>query len=420
MAEYSIAILRFIFLASGPVTYALGKNYNVLNNCQGSPVDFVPDLVKGRATISLPISLLDLQLSVEMKYVERDGIAVLQLSPVLRDERKCVDYPTGNRKLCYEKSEVHWGRTNEEGSDHSVGGYNYPMEVQHYFHRTNSTHSLIPVAVGVLFQEMSNDSLPHRPSDTSEGAFSEIHEKYPSFMEEKKRLTLGLARLLPSQIEEKPFYHYRGPVTGQCGPEIDWIVFEDPLEVVPSFLSFLGLLNGKDNLNHHFPPVSRNACYLYSHYSEETDRDDCGFNEAVARTVTSGNKPGNSPDSFQGKSVNASSDLATVETDKAGVLSSKFGGHATSQFDSVSTHSFDSRTVIAKIENVGIIPKETTPLLPQSAEFGGGITFEETPHPILPIASSTESAQPPRTEVKSTVNERHVLQMKLFIPLRRY
>ncbi|XP_066972103.1 uncharacterized protein [Macrobrachium rosenbergii] len=255
-------------------------------------------------------------------------------------------------------------------------------------------------------------------------------------MDEKKRLTLDLARLLPSQMEEKPFYHYRGPVTGQCGPERDWIVFEDPLEVVPSFLSFLKVLNDKDNLNHHFPPVSRNACYLYSHYSEETDGLDCGFSEAVARTVTPGNKSGNSLDSLLGKSkqvresmaaVNtsdnapiptSSSDPTTVEADKDGVFSSKFGDYSTSpQFDSVSTYSLDSRTVMAKIENVGITPKDTTPLLSQSvsslpvstksAEIGeGGITFKETPHPTLPTASSTESAQQPhRTKVKSAVDE---------------
>ncbi|XP_068234274.1 uncharacterized protein [Palaemon carinicauda] len=123
MAPYIITVLQFIYIILARVIHTKGEHYDALNNCVASPVDFAPELVKGRATISLPSALLQLSVSVEMDYIERDGIAVLRLTPVIKDEKKCVDYPTGNMKLCYEFSEVHWGRTNEEGSDHSVGGY---------------------------------------------------------------------------------------------------------------------------------------------------------------------------------------------------------------------------------------------------------------------------------------------------------
>ncbi|XP_068233902.1 uncharacterized protein [Palaemon carinicauda] len=382
-----------------------------------------------------------------MDYIERDGIAVLRLTPVIKDEKKCVDYPTGNMKLCYEFSEVHWGRTNEEGSDHSVGGYNYPMEVQHYLHRTNLTHSLLPVAVGVMFKEMSDEDSPHLPS-ISEGAFAGIHEKYPSFMEDKVRLTLSLALLLPSPLEDEPFYHYRGPVTGECGTEREWIVFENPLEVFPSFLSFLKFLNEKDELNHHFPPVSRKACYLYSHYPEETEDNDCGFSEPIDR-MKSGNQPWKTFDNLMGKikhvrgsvtneNSSASVEFLTessgaefsfltessrpVETDLAGMITPVFVEPSMSlQVDSVSTQPLNIREIAASSGTGKIVLKEASPVThlqagSSSAVFlsestvtsTGEFRLKETPplsiNDVSSMLISSESAPFYETRVDSMVN----------------
>ncbi|KAK7085867.1 hypothetical protein SK128_022109, partial [Halocaridina rubra] len=106
-------------------------------------------MIGGRTTLSLPDTIRNLTITVAVGIEERDGIIVAHMGPVMADEKKCIKL-RDDTNLCYEYAEIHWGKFDAEGSDHIINGKSYPMEIQHYFHRTNSTNSITPLGIGVL------------------------------------------------------------------------------------------------------------------------------------------------------------------------------------------------------------------------------------------------------------------------------
>uniref|UniRef100_A0A6Q2YNK0 protein-tyrosine-phosphatase n=1 Tax=Esox lucius TaxID=8010 RepID=A0A6Q2YNK0_ESOLU len=118
-----------------------------------------------------------------------------------------------------EKLEFHWGQSNgSEGSEHSINGRRFPVEMQIYMYNSDDFDSLsaairqkrIIAAMSVFFQVRT--------------VFLSFHRK--TFLE-----PFVLRDLLPSSLGS--YYRYTGSLTTPpCSKVVEWIVFNRPVFIL--------------------------------------------------------------------------------------------------------------------------------------------------------------------------------------------
>uniref|UniRef100_A0A8C7HYH6 protein-tyrosine-phosphatase n=1 Tax=Oncorhynchus kisutch TaxID=8019 RepID=A0A8C7HYH6_ONCKI len=124
-----------------------------------------------------------------------------------------------------EKVEFHWGQSNgSDGSEHSINGRRFPVEMQIYMYNSDDFDSLsaamrqkrIIAAMSVFFQVR-----------TSLSSFRLFKQRKETFLE-----PFVLRDLLPSSLGG--YYRYTGSLTTPpCSKVVEWIVFNRPV-----FLSY--------------------------------------------------------------------------------------------------------------------------------------------------------------------------------------
>lgn len=144
----------------------------------------------------------------------------------------------GLPNLSYEFAQLHfhWGSTNSQGSEHTVDGWRYPMEVHlvHYNTRygvslghalDNSNEEDLLAVLGVFFeiQRHHNDKLWPIIN-----ALSHVRNQGDTYFLEDDH-TFRLEDLLPNTNR---FYRYRGGLTTpDCDEIVMWTVFKDPIGI---------------------------------------------------------------------------------------------------------------------------------------------------------------------------------------------
>ncbi|XP_021332937.1 receptor-type tyrosine-protein phosphatase gamma [Danio rerio] len=129
-----------------------------------------------------------------------------------------------------EKVEFHWGSTNgSAGSEHSINGKKFPVEMQIYFYNSDDFDSLstaikerrIIAAMAVFFQVATKDNIAAEPIIA--GLKRVVHHE--------KETNLGsfiLRDLLPSSLGS--YYRYTGSLTTPpCSKVVEWIIFSRPV-----------------------------------------------------------------------------------------------------------------------------------------------------------------------------------------------
>uniref|UniRef100_A0A6Q2WU05 protein-tyrosine-phosphatase n=1 Tax=Esox lucius TaxID=8010 RepID=A0A6Q2WU05_ESOLU len=130
-----------------------------------------------------------------------------------------------------EKLEFHWGQSNgSEGSEHSINGRRFPVEMQIYMYNSDDFDSLsaairqkrIIAAMSVFFQVRTDnpavDPIIH-------GLRGVVHHEKETFLE-----PFVLRDLLPSSLGS--YYRYTGSLTTPpCSKVVEWIVFNRPVFV---------------------------------------------------------------------------------------------------------------------------------------------------------------------------------------------
>uniref|UniRef100_A0A3Q1BDJ4 protein-tyrosine-phosphatase n=1 Tax=Amphiprion ocellaris TaxID=80972 RepID=A0A3Q1BDJ4_AMPOC len=130
-----------------------------------------------------------------------------------------------------EKVEFHWGPSNgSEGSEHSINGRRYPVEMQIYMYNSDDFDSLsaalrekrIIAAIAVFFQvgpdNPAVDPIIH-------GLKGVVHHEKETFLE-----PFVLKDLLPSSLGS--YYRYTGSLTTPpCSKVVEWIIFSRPIYV---------------------------------------------------------------------------------------------------------------------------------------------------------------------------------------------
>ncbi|XP_060714718.1 receptor-type tyrosine-protein phosphatase gamma isoform X2 [Tachysurus vachellii] len=133
-----------------------------------------------------------------------------------------------------EKVEFHWGQSNgSEGSEHSINGRRFPVEMQIYMYNSDDFDSLnaairekrVIAAMAVFFQVGQKDNPAVDP--IIHGLRGVVHHEKETFLE-----PFVLRDLLPSSIGS--YYRYIGSLTTPpCSKVVEWIVFSRPV-----FLSY--------------------------------------------------------------------------------------------------------------------------------------------------------------------------------------
>uniref|UniRef100_A0AAY4CW00 Receptor-type tyrosine-protein phosphatase gamma n=1 Tax=Denticeps clupeoides TaxID=299321 RepID=A0AAY4CW00_9TELE len=128
-----------------------------------------------------------------------------------------------------EKMEFHWGHNGSAGSEHSIGGRKFPVEMQIYLYNSDDFDSLstaikekrIIAAMSVFFQVGLKDNVAAEPIIT--GLKRVVHHEKETFLS-----PFTLRDLLPSSLGS--YYRYMGSLTTPpCSRVVEWIVFSRPV-----------------------------------------------------------------------------------------------------------------------------------------------------------------------------------------------
>ncbi|XP_056129873.1 receptor-type tyrosine-protein phosphatase gamma-like [Lampris incognitus] len=131
-----------------------------------------------------------------------------------------------------EKVEFHWGPSNaSEGSEHSINGRRYPVEMQIYMYNSDDFDSLstairekrIIAAMAVFFQVGGKDNPAVDP--IIHGLRGVVHHEKETFLE-----PFVLKDLLPSSLGS--YYRYTGSLTTPpCSKVVEWLILSRPVYV---------------------------------------------------------------------------------------------------------------------------------------------------------------------------------------------
>ncbi|XP_044307744.1 receptor-type tyrosine-protein phosphatase gamma isoform X3 [Varanus komodoensis] len=131
-----------------------------------------------------------------------------------------------------EKVEFHWGQSNgSAGSEHSINGRRFPVEMQIYFYNPDDFDSFgtavqekrIIGAMAVFFQVNQRDNPALEP--IIHGLKGVVHHEKETFLD-----PFVLRDLLPASLGS--YYRYTGSLTTPpCSEIVEWIVFRMPVPI---------------------------------------------------------------------------------------------------------------------------------------------------------------------------------------------
>ncbi|XP_041636069.1 receptor-type tyrosine-protein phosphatase gamma [Cheilinus undulatus] len=138
-----------------------------------------------------------------------------------------------------EKMEFHWGQSNgSAGSEHSINGRRFPVEMQIYLYNSDDFDSLsaaikerrIIAAMAVFFELGQKDNPAVEP--IIQGLKGVVHHEKETHLR-----SFILRDLLPSSVDS--YYRYTGSLTTPpCSKVVEWIIFSRPVYLSHSQLEF--------------------------------------------------------------------------------------------------------------------------------------------------------------------------------------
>ncbi|XP_005800879.2 carbonic anhydrase 4-like [Xiphophorus maculatus] len=153
---------------------------------------------------------------------------------------------------------MHWGKDGGPGSEHTIDGEQYPMEL-HIVHMKNKYADLAtalrdPEGVAVLgfFYEVSKS--PNRMYDTIIKGVQSVASKNVSF----SLPSISLAQLIPPEQKLTSYYRYQGSLTTPpCSESVVWTVFETPIPLSMDQMKAFSMVQFHDNKSmvNNFRPV---------------------------------------------------------------------------------------------------------------------------------------------------------------------
>jgi len=212
----------------------LGVDWITMGNCNGksqSPIDF--DFAKmTKATYD------------DFDFIGYDRAGT---NDTLVNDAHCIMAHSNNNPLVqggglpgvyqFAQYHMHWGSDNKQGSEHTINGESYPMELHlvHYkLQYGNDIGSALKNApgakdslavLGIMFKLQDEDNKVLEPMMTA------MDKIATTPMNEKVAMTpIPMADLLPK--DTKNFFRYRGSLTTPgCFEVVVWTVFQEPIGI---------------------------------------------------------------------------------------------------------------------------------------------------------------------------------------------
>uniref|UniRef100_A0A672G426 Carbonic anhydrase n=1 Tax=Salarias fasciatus TaxID=181472 RepID=A0A672G426_SALFA len=129
---------------------------------------------------------------------------------------------------------LHWGKDGGPGSEHTVDGERYPMELHivhmksHYEDLPTALRDREGVAVLGFFYEKSNSA--NRKYDYIINALRKVKATSTYRKGNTSLQPISLAQLIPSEQNMTSYYRYKGSLTTPgCAESVVWTVFENPI-----------------------------------------------------------------------------------------------------------------------------------------------------------------------------------------------
>lgn len=142
---------------------------------------------------------------------------------------------------------LHWGVNGGPGSEHTIDGEQYPMELHivhmkhHYSDLSTALSDPEGVAVLGFFYEMSKSA--NRKYDSIINALQSIKTTHSN----TSLLPISLAQLIPTEQNMTTYYRYKGSLTTPgCTQAVIWTLFENPIPLSIDQLQAFSQLKFRD------------------------------------------------------------------------------------------------------------------------------------------------------------------------------
>ncbi|XP_053560816.1 carbonic anhydrase 4 [Bombina bombina] len=143
----------------------------------------------------------------------------------------------------------HWGSSNSKGSEHTIDGKQYAMEL-HIVHALQDGSKAV---LGFLYEESEHNNEKYDNLITAVKGISNINSN-------QSIANLKLQDLIPEEKDLTRYYRYEGSLTTPpCTENVIWTVFEEPIllgkEQIKAFYETLNFDAGTHKMENNFRPV---------------------------------------------------------------------------------------------------------------------------------------------------------------------
>ncbi|XP_077194503.1 receptor-type tyrosine-protein phosphatase zeta isoform X2 [Paroedura picta] len=206
-----------------------GKRYPACNGAKQSPINIDEDLAP------VNVNLKKLQFQGWENETPNDTLIYNTGKTVEINLTNEYNVTGGGLEGVFRASKItfHWGKCNasHDGSEHSIDGQKYPLEMQIYCYDANQFADIDKAieengkirALSVLFEVGLEDNMD----------YSSIIDGVASVSRFGKKTELNpftLLNLLPNSTDK--YYTYNGSLsTPPCSETVEWIVFKDPVNI---------------------------------------------------------------------------------------------------------------------------------------------------------------------------------------------
>nr|WBW70111.1 venom protein [Lampona murina] len=198
-----------------------GRNYPNCNGNMQSPINIATASVEKNENLA-PLKLQNYDVSISEATIENNGHTI----EVIPQDDVSRRISVNGKTYSLQQFHFHWGCDGAEGSEHSVDGDFYAMEM-HLVH-TNEDGEI--AVVGVFLDEQEGDEGGQSGNEELQKIVNQLSDVRYKGSETHLSSNVNLNNLLPSNPIS--YYRYQGSLTTPgCTEGVTWSVIPTPIDV---------------------------------------------------------------------------------------------------------------------------------------------------------------------------------------------